>query len=376
MKVLLIGGHATPLLATIAELKKRQEVTIQVVSRRYATEGNKVPSVESQILRQENIPLDFITTGRLQRHLTIHTIPSVLKIPIGFLQAFLICVKQKPDVIVSFGGYLAVPVCFAGFLLRIPIVIHEQSTQSGLANSITAIFAKKICISWESSRKRFPSKKTVYTGNPVRSEIFGVAAKSDTIRKFLEQSSLPLIYITGGNQGSHAINKIIFSCLPKLLEKYRVLHQTGNANSQDLSFSQSLIENVPQESRTRYLSAAYIDSGDIGAVLHTASIIISRAGANTVAEVIALGKPGIFIPLPWAQKNEQRENAKIVSTVLAGIVLEQKDLTPNTLLSAIAQIHEQYAVYQQNMRAIRTLAPENAAFEIANQIMHVVEKNA
>jgi len=148
MKVILIGGHLSPALSLLEELKNEEVIFF---GRKYSFEGDKALSLEYQLVEELNIPFVSITTGRLQRKLTRHTFSSFLKLPIGFFQSINALIKYKPDVVLGFGGYISIPVILASFVLRIPAVIHEQTLEAGFANKILSRFAQKICISWESS---------------------------------------------------------------------------------------------------------------------------------------------------------------------------------------------------------------------------------
>ena len=166
MKLIIVGGHLSPALAVIEALQK--DVNVLFIGRKYVFEGSKTLSLEFRTITKRKIPFVSISTGRWQRKFTRFTIPSLLKFPFGILQSFLILKKFKPDVVLSFGGYLSLPVGIAAFILRIPIVIHEQTLEAGIANKVLSIFAKTVCISWETSRKYFPKSKVILTGNPMR----------------------------------------------------------------------------------------------------------------------------------------------------------------------------------------------------------------
>ncbi len=370
--VLLIGGHMSPLLATINVLQEDPDISLAVISRRHATEGDKSPSQESVQFAKMGLPVYFLTTGRLQRAFTIHTIPSLLKIPIGFVQAFFLLRRIKPRVVVSFGGYLSVPVVIAAWVYRVPILTHEQSVHAGLANKINSLFATIVAISWENSRRYFPAQKTILTGNPIRPEIFASNAADGEIKEFLHRCALPLIYITGGNQGSHAINQAIFGLLPDLLMKFAILHQTGKSAHNDYQKANDTIQALSSELKPRYLPIEYVHSSDIGAVLAKASLVISRSGANTICELAALGKTAILVPLPWAQKNEQYENATLLKNAgTAEIVLQGNDFTKR-LMQTITAIVAKYDDYQKNAGQAKQLIKLDAAENIATQIRSLV----
>ena len=171
MKVLIAvggGGHFSPALAVIKQMPKDWDVLL--VGRKHTFEGDSALSLEYQTAQRLGLQFETITTGRLQRKLTRHTFSSLVKMPVGMAQAKKILAKYKPDVVLSFGGYISVPVVLAAAIQRLPIIIHEQTLQAGLANKIAARFAAKICISWEESAKFFPRSKVILTGNPLREE--------------------------------------------------------------------------------------------------------------------------------------------------------------------------------------------------------------
>src|SRR6185437_12483312 len=197
MKVLIAvggGGHFSPALAVIKQMPKDWEVLL--VGRKYTFEGDSALSLEYQTAQRLGLPFQTITTGRLQRKFTRHMFASLVRMPIGLAQAKKILATFKPDVVLSFGGYISVPVVLAAAAKRLPIVIHEQTLHAGLANKISAKFATKICISWEESANFFPKNKTVLTGNPLRKEFLAVSVSQKK-----ESDKLPLIYITGGSGG-------------------------------------------------------------------------------------------------------------------------------------------------------------------------------
>ncbi|MBI4096937.1 MAG: glycosyltransferase [Candidatus Levybacteria bacterium] len=166
MNVAIIGGHLSPALAVIDA--KPSGVDVLFIGRKHALEGDQARSFEEKVISEKGIPFHALTTGRLQRKLTRHTMVSLFKLPYGAVQAFSLLGKTKPDVILSFGSYVSLPVVIAASMRNIPVVIHEQTLEAGLANKIAARFATKICISWESSMPFFPREKTVLTGNPIR----------------------------------------------------------------------------------------------------------------------------------------------------------------------------------------------------------------
>lgn len=367
MKVAITGGHLTTALAVIDELKKIENTEIIFLGRASSLEGDKYPSAESMVIPNLGIKFIAIKTGRLQRKFTIGTILSLLKAPIGFLQSLAIISKEKPDIIVSFGSYVALPVAFAGWVLGIPTITHEQTVKGGLANRLISKFAKKIAISWEQSKKYFPDGKTVLVGNPVRKEIL-------EIKK--ERTSRPLIYITGGSQGSHSINEIVGDVLPQLLSRYEIIHQTGGSDVyKDYEKLKASVNQLPRRLQNRYKIAKWFNTTELSKIFAKMDILVGRSGANTVSEVASLGIPAIFIPLPWAGQNEQFENAKILEDEGAAIILSQERLTPKRLLNNIDFIVKNYPEFKKKAKKSKKLIRKDAAANLVKEIKQVVNNN-
>jgi len=384
-RIVITGGHLTPALAVISELKKGGDWQVCFIGRKHALEGEKTISVEYKTINNLGIPFFNLTTGRLQRSLTRYTIPSVFKIPFGFIQAFFLLNKIKPDVILSFGGYLALPVVFASWLKGVPVLTHEQTAVPGLANRIIAFFAQKICVSWPQTLKFFPKKKVVLTGNPIRREIFKYQISNIPSARVHSESSLrgaqgegkyqisnedlPLIYITGGSLGAHSINAVVGQILQKLLSRYRIIHQCGQTEVYKDYDKLSIIScQLSDTIRRRYFLTKYVENKDIGWVLNSADLVISRAGANTISELAVLGKPAILIPLPWAGGGEQMENAKILKKVGMVEILEQQNLTGKTLLRDIDMMLKNIGEYHQNCQTAKKLIRLDAERQIVREL--------
>ncbi|MEK7581109.1 MAG: UDP-N-acetylglucosamine--N-acetylmuramyl-(pentapeptide) pyrophosphoryl-undecaprenol N-acetylglucosamine transferase [Patescibacteria group bacterium] len=353
-KVLICGGHFTPALALIEELEKNKNIEIVFIGRKYSVEGVNKTSVEYKEIKRKGIKFLTLTTGRLQRKFTTRTIPSLLKIPFGFFQSFLYLLVVRPNLVMSFGSYVSTPVVVSAWLLAIPVLTHEQSSIPGLANRINAIFGKTVFVAWPASTKYFKVNKEVkVVGNLIRKSVYKTDAQSPQIKKFLKDHK-NIIYITGGNLGSHIINNHIFAALP--LTGFSVIHQVGSINyKQDLETAKGI-------KAQNYLPLDYISEGDIGAVLNAAQIVIARAGANTVWELASLAKPSILVPLPIAGANEQAENAKILESAGSAVIIHQKDLTPAKLkeeLHAVSINLEKYKKAARNFKKTLPADPTN-----------------
>lgn len=359
MKIVITGGHLTPALSVIEELGSDAEILY--VGRKYALEGDRATSLEYETITQKGINFAALKTGRIQRVLTRHTLPSLAKIPVGLAQAGLILIRFKPDVVVGFGGYVSVPVIFAAKILKIPIVIHEQTLEVGFANKLVSKFANKICISFETSRKHFPKDKTVFTGNPIRKTILHPR------KKILLESNDPTIYITGGSLGSHAINMLVEKCLSEMLNKYSVIHQTGSSlQFKDFEKMVILKEGLNIDKRNKYLVSKHFLPEEIGEILKISKLVVARAGINTVSELVALQKPSYLIPLPVSQKNEQMKNALFLKNLGLGEIGHQQFLTPELFLSEINDMMQNLDNYK--LKSLKSHFPKNSAAKIVQVI--------
>lgn len=326
-RLVLTGGHAaTTAVAVVEEIKKRNYPwKLYWIGSKNAIEGKKIVTLESEVLPRLGVKFLALTTGRLQRRFTIYTVPSFLKIPIGFIQSFYYLLKIKPKAVLSFGGFASFPVVVGAKILGIPVVIHEQTSAAGRANLAAKKFATKIALARVESKKYFKDSDCVVTGNPVMKEVRDVKAKTEVV-------GIPVIYITGGSRGSQSINEAVEQILKILLSKYKVIHQTGGLDY--LKFSE-IKQKLPQALRNNYDVFVRVNPLDISKIYLKASIIVSRAGANTVSELMIIGRPAVLIPLPISYLDEQTENARIAAKWGIAKVISQSQLTPKKLLGAI-----------------------------------------
>lgn len=364
MRLVLVGGHLAPALAILDVLPKDCEVSF--IGRKYAFEGDQAVSLEYSTVTKRGVRFYELTSGRLQRVITVYTIFSLLKIPFGMLQSFVLLSRIKPEAVLSFGGYLSVPVCFSAFFLRIPIVIHEQTFEAGLANRIIAAIASKVCISWETSRLFFPPSKTVLTGNPMRT--FPTSSQK-------WKGDIPLIYITGGSSGSQRLNGLVEGCIADLVKHYRVLHQTGDAkDSDDYDRLSHLAASLPDIYKKRYILRKFIDPTEAGAVMNEAVLVVSRSGINTVTELMYFGKPCLLIPLTHSQNNEQVKNARFLDKIGIAIVLFEESLTPQDLLVKIDAMMDALQKYIDKARQAKKMINLDAADRIVKETYAVAKK--
>lgn len=332
--ICITGGHITPALAVMDEIKKRYPLWRTLcIGRGTSIEGSKEKSVERKLVQQKGVLFLPIVAGRLTRTFGLMGFFAFLKIPVGLFQALRYLVYHKPDVVVSFGGYVALPVALAAYLLRIPIITHEQTRAAGIANRMIAMIAKKICLTHEDTRNQFTKYKTVVTGLPMRKEFF-VSPKKPP---FAVQRNLPIIFVTGGSTGAVTLNDILFPLIEQLTQTYTVIHQTGKLS---LPKALSLRGNLPEDQRDRYIVQDFFGADAVSWILHHTSLIVGRSGANTVMEAAIVGKPMICVPLPWSASGEQMENAKWLVSLGLGRIVAQQEALGWRLISEIETAHK------------------------------------
>jgi UDP-N-acetylglucosamine--N-acetylmuramyl-(pentapeptide) pyrophosphoryl-undecaprenol N-acetylglucosamine transferase len=332
-KILITGGHMTPAIALAEELSKRN-IPIIWVGQKFSQTFSTNLSAEYNTINEKGIKFINIYTGKLWRKWTWNTllfgVYNMLLIPFGFLQAIYIIIKYQPQIIMSFGGHVAIPLIIIGKIFQRKTYTHEQTIIVGTANKLISKFVDKIFISWEESAKYFPKHKTILTGNPIRNDVFST-------EKIKFSNKLPTLLIFGGNQGANTINWRVREILPELLQFANVIHQTGQSTlTNDYQKSIKQKTHLPKELQERYLVYDYISGSQWGKVLNSADLTLSRAGANTITELLILGKLSIFIPIPWVSGNEQFLNAQVLEQIGLGYIIHQRDdLLPSDILAAI-----------------------------------------
>jgi len=360
MKIVITGGHHTAALVLAKALIKKGH-KIFWLGHKYSMWGDRNESAEYLEVTKAKIPFFELKAGKYWKTLNPF---KLVRLPFGFIQAFFYLWKLKPDLIVSFGGYLAIPTVSVGWILRIPSVTHEQTVIGGLANKLLSPFVKKVFITWPQTKKGFPSKKTVLTGLPLRKEIFEKKTK-----KYEFKENLPTIYVTGGKQGAHIINQAVFAVLDKILGKYNLIHQCGLSSlHNDFEKSKRERSEMRSERRERYKVVDYVFPEEIGAVFAKADLVISRAGAHIVYELTALGKPAILVPYPYLYKDEQTQNAKMLEEIGLVKILPQKDLTGESLYQWINSLLQNIEKYKKAGEKAKKLVILNATERMVEEI--------
>lgn len=331
-KIVLTGGgtagHVTPNIALLPSL---QEAGYDI------TYMGSYEGIEKKLISDFGIPYVGISTGKFRRYLDPKNFSDPFRVIKGFTEAKKFLKEYKPDVVFSKGGFVSVPVVRAAAALKIPCIIHESDMTPGLANKLCIPVAKKICCNFPETMENLPAEKAVLTGSPIRAEL----SKGDKVAGLNMcgfTANKPVIMVIGGSLGAADVNKAVRQALPKLLEDFQVVHLCGKDKIDNL------LLNTPGYKQFEYIKAELKD------LFAMADVVISRAGANAICELLALKKPNILIPLPAAaSRGDQILNAKSFETQGFSIVIDQDDLTPDLLKDKVHELFFNRQTYVEAM---------------------------
>jgi len=327
------AGHVTPNLALIPRLLE-DGWEIHYIGTENGIERSLIAGVE-------HVTYHSVKSGKLRRYLDIKNLTDPFKVMYGVGQSVHIISKLKPNVIFSKGGFVSVPIVIGGWLNRVPVVIHESDITPGLANKIAIPFARKVCTTFPETVDHFRTGKGVHTGTPIREDLLhGNRELGLKQCGFIPEK--PVIMMMGGSLGSVAINKVLRNIIKKLTGKFQVVHICGKGNI-DHAY-----DNIPGYKQFEYISQ------ELPHIMAAADMIISRAGANSIYEFLALKKPNLLVPLPLsASRGDQILNARSFEQQGFSKVLLQEDLTEDSLYMAI------WEVYDNRQRYIDAMSTEN-----------------
>ncbi len=356
------GGHTSAGLA-VAEALRARGVEVSWIGSAHGIEAERVPAA--------GIPYYAVPAGKLRRYWDWQNLADLLgRVPAGFLFSLKLLRALRPQLLFATGGFVALPPAAAARVLKIPLVVHEQTAVAGLANRLAGRLAAKVALTFREAEKRFPPDRVVVTGNPLRVELVSGSREAGFAHFGLDPGS-PLVYVTGGAQGSHRINRTVGEILPQLLDLTQVIHQCGaNPTTQDREWLEELAQELPSRLRARYRVLPYVGP-ELRDVYASAQFVVSRAGAGTVNECCHLGRPAIFIPLPGASGDEQTANARIVEAAGGGVVLPESALSPEGLLETIRSLLADPERLRLMGERARRLAVPNAAEQISELILEV-----
>ena len=329
--VLTGGGSAGQLTPNISLLPRLKELGYEIY---YI---GSYEGIEKKLIADFKIPYYGVATGKFRRYLDPKNLSDPFRVIKGGMEAKKILKEIKPDIVFSKGGFVSVPVVRAAAALKIPCVIHESDMTPGLANKLCIPCAKKVCCNFPETIQSLPEGKAVLTGSPIREDIFkGDKVAALNLCNFT--AGKPVVMVIGGSSGSAAINKTVREALPKLLEKYQVVHLCGNGRVDNLML------NIEGYAQFEYLKAELKD------VFAMADVVISRAGANAICELLALKKPNVLIPLSSkVSRGDQILNANSFREQGYSKVIEEEALDDMILVDSVNEVYENREQYIQKM---------------------------
>ncbi|MCL2840018.1 MAG: undecaprenyldiphospho-muramoylpentapeptide beta-N-acetylglucosaminyltransferase [Defluviitaleaceae bacterium] len=335
-KIILTGGgtagHVIPNLALLPSLK---EAGFDV---HYIGSHN---GIERGLVEAAGIPYYGISSGKLRRYFDMKNVTDIFRIVKGLTDAHKIMGKIKPDIIFSKGGFVVVPVIAAAKMRGVKSVIHESDITPGLANRLVLPFSAKVCTSFPETLTHLPQNKSVLTGSPIRVDLLKGSVAKGLYYVGFKPMGKPVLLVTGGSQGAVAINTCVRETLPKLLEKFRVIHLCGKNN----------LSGIAQKN---YVEFEYL-SNEMPDVMAAADVVISRAGANTIFELLAMKKPHLLIPLPKGKsRGDQILNAASFEKQGFSAVLPEEAMTPASLVDALCKLYDMRENFVTKMSSHKT----------------------
>lgn len=332
-RIILTGGgtagHVTPNIALLPRLK---ELNYDI---HYIGSYN---GIEKELIEQFGIPYHGIATGKLRRYFSVQNFTDPFRVLKGMSEAKKLVKILQPDVIFSKGGFVSVPVVLAGKSRKVPTIIHESDMTPGLANKLSIPSATKVCCNFPETLEHLPEGKAVLTGSPIRQEL--LRGDKFKAREFLNfKSDKPVILVVGGSLGAVAVNNAVRALLPELLKSYQIIHLCGKGKVDES------LNGVEGYAQFEYIKEELKD------LFALTDIVISRAGANAICELLALRKPNLLIPLSaTASRGDQILNARSFERQGFSVVLEEEELTNEVLLSAIHKLYENRESYIETMK--------------------------
>ena len=332
-KLLLTGGgtagHVTPNIAMLPLLRE-QGCDISYIG--------SYNGIEKKLITEQNVPYYGISTGKLRRYFDLKNLTDPFRVIKGCFEARKLIRTIKPDVVFSKGGFVSVPVVLAAHREHIPVIIHESDMTPGLANKICIPYANKVCCNFPETVAMIPDGKSILTGTPIRAEL-SQGDRQTGLDLCHFTSNKPVIMVIGGSLGAQHVNEAIRSILPSLLERFQVVHLCGKGKVDESFYS-----------TTGYYQFDYIDK-ELKDLFAAADIVVSRAGANAIFELLSLNKPNLLIPLPaGASRGDQILNAQSFKKQGFSMVLPEEELTNESLYLAICNLYEHRAEYIDCMK--------------------------
>ncbi len=356
------GGHVFPLVAVAKELKNRYP-DVELL---YIGTKSQMGDLAEETMKQEGIPVKNIFTGKLRRYFSFEYFLDIFRFPLGIIQSLFHLLVYMPDAVFSKGGYASVPVVLVAWLYRIPVLTHESDSSPGWANRVSGKFCKYIAISYPETQKYFLEEKVLLTGNPIRKELLE-GSPQRAYERWKLNDQIPVIFVIGGSQGSRVINRAITRALKDITKIAQVVHMTGQKDYQ------STLEEAGKKGfksgYSKYRAVAFLNREEMADMYSVASLVISRAGANTITEIAANKLVSILIPM---ESHDQPMNAFYIAKKGGALVLEETNLGQHILVSKIEELLRSATLRKQMSENIANFYHPDAAEKIVDGILKML----
>jgi len=360
------GGHFYPIIAVAEKVNEIIDKENIIGAKLYYISDNPY---DKELLLENGLSYEEIVAGKARMHFTLKNISDLFKTFFGVINAVYKLFLIYPDVVFGKGGYASFPTILAARILRIPILIHESDSVPGRVNRWAGRFAKKVAVSFKEAAEYFPENKVAWTGYPIRIEVEHPAPRSEGLQYYKLESSLPVVLIMGGSQGAELINNTVLDALPRLINNFQIIHQTGVNNFKNV-VGQAKVILASSEERVRYMPFPFLHQLAVKMAAGAATIIITRAG-STLFEISSWGIPSIVIPITTTNGDHQRKNAFNYAHVGACNVIEEANMTANILVSEIERIANNKTIWNKMAENAKTYNKPDAAYKIARELVNI-----
>ena len=360
------GGHFYPIIAIAQKINQIiDNENILGVKLYYISDS----PYDKEMLFENELLYEEISTGKMRTYFSFRNFLDIFKIFWGVLNAIFKLFSIYPDVVFGKGGYASFPTIFAARILRIPVLIHESDSTPGRVNKWAGHFAKKIAVSFTEAADYFPKKRVAWTGQPIRTEIENPAPRKEALEYFKLEESVPVILVLGGSQGAELINNTILDALPRLVNNYQIIHQTGVRNFK-MVLDRAEVVLTDNQYKLRYLATPFLNSLAMKMAAGAATIVISRAG-SMLFEIASWGVPSILIPITNTNLDHQKKNAFNYARAGACSVVEEMNMTGNILSSEIERIIGDKEICENMSKNAKAFNKPDASMKIAHALVDI-----
>lgn len=360
------GGHFYPIIAVAQKVNKIIDEEKIIGAKLYYISNDPY---DKQMLFENGLLYEEVNAGKMRTYSSAKNFFDIFKTFFGIINAIFKIYSIYPDVVFGKGGYASFPALLAARILGIPVVIHESDSAPGRVNKWAGRFAKRVAISFKEAAEHFPQKTVAWTGQPIRAEIEKPAEKEEALNYFKLESNIPVVFILGGSQGAELINNTVIDALPRLVENYQVIHQTGVKNFKTVT-ERAEVALTDSQNKARYLPINFLNNLQMKMAAGVATIIVSRAG-STLFEIASWGMPSILIPFTESNADHARKNAFNYARAGACSVIEEMNMTANILSSEIERITGDKEIWERMSKNALTFNKPDAAAKIARELVDI-----